>query len=179
MKRILFYAVSGDLLSVLEAVERDGPLQYIRTGNTTSNDFETFPRGADIPNLGRADCDTGSTCEAFLVTATSVPATVRRIEGINGGLRYCMDQLFNPDTVAFTPAGLWGDDVVLSGQVATASGSPISQELMKRFNSAFKQRFRKINAYRVGPEALTLFAAGKRLTCSAQSPREFDLKTVP
>jgi hypothetical protein len=178
MKRIPFYAMKEDILPVLETVEGNGPLQYVRTGNQLSPDFETFLRGHDLPRLGVADCGTGSGCESFLVTWTTVPVTVESIKGSSGVQRYVMDQLLNPDTIRFIPAGLWGEDIVLAGIVDTVSNSPVAQELMKRFNAAFKKQFKKIDMYRVGPQAFALFNAGKRLTDAAQSPREFDLRTA-
>jgi hypothetical protein len=179
MKRIPFFALKDDILSVLEAVERGGPLQYVRTGNQLRPDFETFLRGADIPNLGVANRETGSSCDSFLVTRTTVPIGIRSLKGANGLQRYLMDQLLNPDTVGLTPAGRWGEDIILEGIVGTASDSPASQELMRKFNSAFKKSFTKVQGRFVGPQALALFKAGKRLTQAAQSPPEFDLTPIP
>jgi hypothetical protein len=175
MKQIHFYALREDILLILEDIERDGLLQYVRTGNQLNPDFETFSYGRDLPRLGTADYATGNNCATFLVTRSTVPVTVESMKGASGVQRYLMDQLINPDTVTFTPAGLWGEDIVLAGRVATVSGSAISQELMKRFNAAFNKHFSKIKGYRVGPRARALFDAGKRLTASVQSPREFDL----
>ena len=179
MKQVRFYALRGDIVPVLEAIERDGPLQYVAMDNALRADFATFHRGADIPNLGKADRDSGSACTAFVVTATTAPLTVRRIMGTDGNPRYCMDQLVNPDTVVFRPAGMWSDDILLDGLVGTASSSLIAQGLMKRFNSAINKRFTNVKAYRIGPEALALLKAGKRLTISARSSREFDLTMAP
>jgi hypothetical protein len=86
-----------------------------------------------------------------------------------------VDQLRNPDSVTFTPAGIWDDDVILHGRVATASDSEASQALMRRFHVAIKKGFAKVKAFYVGPQAMELLKAGKRLTIAAQSPREFDL----
>jgi hypothetical protein len=77
--------------------------------------------------------------------------------------------------VEFKPGGIWNEDVLLHGRIATASESQISQALMKRFQSAAKKTFSKVKAFYVGPKALVLLDSGKRLTISAQSPREFDL----
>jgi hypothetical protein len=129
----------------------------------------------EIPNLGVADRETGSVCKAFLVTKATVPITVQSMKGASGVQRYLMDQLLNPDTVTLTPAGMWGDRVVLQGVVGTASDSAVSLELMKKFNSAFRESFSKMQGRFVGPQALALFHAGKRLTIAEQSPHEFDL----
>ena len=90
-----------------------------------------------------------------------------------------MDQLANPDTVTLTPGGVWTQDIVLYGRVATASDSKASQELMRRFACAIKKQFTKIRAFYVGPKARELLDKGKRLTIAAQSPRDFDLVREP
>jgi len=179
MKNIHFYALKGDLLSVLEAVERAEPLQYVLYDNSTKPDFPTYSRGSDIPNLGKSNLETGSTITAYVVGVTTIPMKVDRIRGTDGRPRYCMDQSLNPDTVVFTPAGLWGDDIVLNGKVSTVSDSPIAQKLMRRFNTAFNNSFTRVKAFRVGPEAFALLKAGKRLTLSVHSARTFDLTTEP
>jgi hypothetical protein len=79
----------------------------------------------------------------------------------------------------FTPAGLWDDDTLLHGRVATISESELSQEMMKVFGAVFRKKFTKLKAFFVGPMALAFLNAGKRLTSSAQSPREFDLIPDP
>jgi hypothetical protein len=89
---------------------------------------------------------------------------------------FVMDQLVNPDTIEFTPAGMWNEEIVLHGRVATASDTPGSKELMKHFRSALKKHFVKVNAFYVGTSALQLLKQGKRLTLSLQTPRAFDLK---
>ena len=174
MKQIHFYALKEDLLPVLEAVERGGPLKYVRMGQSSTPNYESFAHGAGIPNLGNASSDSASSGQSFLVAGRDVPVNVRAINAA-GVERYAIDQLVNPDTVTLTPGGIWGEDVVLSGRVATVSNSAPAQELMKRFNSAFKEHFSKVKAFSVGPKAFALLSAGKRLTSSAQSPREYDL----
>jgi hypothetical protein len=176
MRHIQFFAVKEDILPVLEIVERDGPLQYVRTGNRLKPDFEKFSRGADIPSLGVADQETGSVCKSFMVAKATVLITVREFDGSNGIKRYLMDQLINPDTVTITPAGMWGEDILLQGVVGTASDTKASQDLMKKFNSAFKKSYTKVQMRFVGPLAMAMLKAGKRLTIAKQSPPEFNLK---
>src|SRR5262249_40111153 len=114
-------------------------------------------------------------CDAYLVLEPETPLNLRRFRGIDGGERVCIDQLINPDSVTFTPGGIWKEDVVLNGAIGTASDSAVSQALMKRFQAAVKKTCTKVRAFYVGPRALTLFEAGKRLAGAVQSPREFDL----
>ena len=171
----MFFALKGDLEAALETVEGPEPLRYTRMGQFAGRELETFVRGVDIPNFGRANTDSAIACESFVVAARSVAIVARPIISNSGDERYCVDQFANPDTVAFTPSGLWNDEVILHGRVATASSSQQSHALMKTFGAAFRKHFTKIKAFHVGPEARSLLATGRRLTVSAQSPSDGDL----
>jgi hypothetical protein len=175
MKQINFFALAEDLLQVLEIVEDGGPLKYVPMGQSPTEDCQEFSLGAQIPGLGKANTDSASSCQAYLVVDSETPTNLRPII-VAGVTRYAVDQLLNPKTVTFTPAGLWGENVVLNGRVATVSDSVEAQQLMKRFSSAFKKRFRKVRAFLVGPGAYALLTEGKRLTAAVQSPREYDLQ---
>jgi hypothetical protein len=179
MRQILFFAVRQDLLRVLEMVEGGGPLKYIRTGQFPKGNYESYGRGADIPNLGDATSDSAINCQAFLVCGRETPIRPRPLGTIEPAARFSIDQLLNPDTVTFTPGGMRREDVLLHGRVATASDSMISQGLMKRFHSAIRRSFTRVKAFYVGPNALGLLRSGMRLTISVQSPREFDLAIDP
>jgi hypothetical protein len=176
MKQLQFYAAEGDLLPVLQAVESHGALKYIRFGNSTSRHVQAFSAGSELPNLGKATSESAISSESFLVCQCELDVVVDQFVNDHGVARCCIDQLANPDTVTLTPGGVWSQDVVLYGRVATASESKTSQELMRRFAGAIKKQFTKIKAFYVGPKARELLEAGKRLTIAAQSPREFDLK---
>lgn len=179
MKQILFFALKEDLLPILEAVERECSLKYVRMGQFPKSDYESFAKGATIPNLGIATADSTISCESFLVTENAIPINMRPIKSISGIDRYCVDQLVNPDSITLTPAGIWSPDIILNGRVATVSeSSTMSQALMKRFHSAFRARFSKVKAFWVGHNARALLDSGKRLTISAQSPHDFDLTTA-
>jgi len=147
MRQILFFALKEDLLPVFETVERETPLKYVRMGQSTRSDYESFASGVEIPNLGKASAESAINCESFVVTESAVALNVRPIRSTGGIERYCVDQLVNPDSITFTPAGVWNSDVVLHGRLATVSESAISQALMRRFNSAIRAHFGKIKAF--------------------------------
>lgn len=176
MNQILFFGVREDILPMLQLVENGPPLKYARMGNflrdEVGNRLDVFNFGEEIPNLGMATAESAIACESFLVCDKGTPINLEAV----GTERICVDQLDNPDTVTFTPGGILNKDIVLHGRIATVSESPASQALMKRFQGAIKRTFSKVKAFHVGPKALALLQCGTRLTISAQSPREFDLK---
>lgn len=176
MKYIHFFALKEDLLALLELVDSKGPLKYSTMGNFLGSEIEgsicVFATGAEIPNLGKASADQSAACDSFLVCELETPIHLRTA-GLNGE-RVCVDQLVNPDSVEFKPGGIWNEEVVLHGRIATTSESQVSQALMKRFHAAVKKTFSKVREFYVGPKALTLLESGKRFASAVQSPREFD-----
>lgn len=123
---------------MLEAVEAGGPLKYIRCGHYPAGAaVEVLSAGSEIPSLGRATTYNASTSETFVVSEPEAVIALRPI----GTDRVSVDQLLNPDTVTFTPSGIWNDDIVLYGRVATVSDSGPAQKLMRRFHAANEKTF--------------------------------------
>lgn len=176
MKRLNFYALRRDILLVLESVERVTNIQYARMINAPSAAVEVFRRAVEIPTLGQADRETGSTCDSYLVLEATARVYTRAVRGTGGIERLCIDQLSNPDSLILMPAGMWKEDVVLGGMIGTASQSPVARMLLKRFEAVFRKSFCRVGAYWVGPDAMELLRTGKRLTASVQSPPEYDLR---
>jgi hypothetical protein len=176
-KNILFYALREDLLPVLELVESKTALKYTRTGNflrsQIKDGIQGFSTATEIPNLGKASADSSGTCEAFLICERETPINLRTVGKM--GERVCVDQLINPDSVAFHPGGIWNEDVVLEGGITTVSESQVSQALMNQFQTAINNAFTRVRGYYIGPGALALLEGGKRLTSAVQSPPEGDL----
>jgi hypothetical protein len=179
MKQVLFFATREDLLRVIETVESRIELKFARSGIAAVPHVDIFMHGSDIPDLGKATAASAIACASFLAWTPEVSLRTRHVKRPGGTECFAIDQLENPDTIEFSPGGIWNDDVLLHGRVATVSESPASQALMKRFGAAIKKHFVKIKAFYVGPQAKVMLDAGKRLTISAQSPREFDLALSP
>jgi hypothetical protein len=91
---------------------------------------------------------------------------------------YFLSQKLNPDSVVFSPGGIYKDQPVLvSGRIGTISQSPGSRNLYKTFVKAVIQNFEKIGSYYVGPEAARLMQQGYRMvTIGIGSPATYDLQ---
>jgi hypothetical protein len=190
-----FYATRNDLLTVANRVESEHPIKYVRFGHTTTLPPDSFARIVTIPGLGIASHPSAVGCCKYLVcnvdtvikprelktlteadVAESIIANKESLKPLIGVNRYAIDQLMNPDTISFAAGGIWKDEILLHGGIGTASQTEVSLSHFKRFQAALRKSFTKVRAFYVGPEALDLLKSGMRLTISAQSPREFDLK---
>jgi hypothetical protein len=177
MAEIRFYALREDILRVLEAVENKSPIKYVRAGRFLSPQLETFLQAADIPDIGKADTESGVTCETFLICDPALRISLEVVNQHDGVRSFHVNQLWNPDTITFTPAGLWTENILLYGRFATVSAtvSNYAKRMMNRLRYQVGRQFTRIQGDHVGPMALEFLKAGKRLTIAEQTPRKYDL----
>ncbi len=170
-----FFATKDDILPLTAWVESQRRIKYVRTGLFAERKLSVHERAEMLPKLGTATSETAIGGDCYLVADSDSAINVREVPQVSGGLRYAVDQLQNPQTVAFQAGGFWTEDILLYGRVGTASDDAISVELYKLFATAIRKQFVRAGAFYVGPSAAEYAHQGCRLTIGAQSPREFDL----
>jgi hypothetical protein len=174
--QFLFYATASDLGLLLSWLEGQTKLQYTRTGLFETDELQTYFSYADIPDFGRPDHPTAAVGPSFLVALQRTVVHSRLVPQRDGGVRFSVDQRLNDNTVTFWPGGMFGNDIFLYGEVGTVSNSAASENLYETMFKLFRKRFMAVQEFLVGPEAFDLGKAGVRLTLSASTPPEFDLK---
>ena len=173
-----FYATASDLEPIFARLETKYSLAYTRMGSFDSPLMSPFYSGRILPTLGQRLTHTSGGPD-YLVTAAETPVNVETLVIKSGAVRYLVDQLLNPDSIAFQHGGLYDENTFLYGRVGTASRSKPSINLYRSFSSAITKHFVYIPAAYVGPEALSMMKHGCRLTIGAHSPREYDLGAGP
>jgi hypothetical protein len=172
----LFFATAEDLRTVFDRVEARWRLAYTLTGLFETPELTTTPAGEAIPTLHSPPPHAGAIAGyQYLVTAVNDPVVVREVPQRRGGVRYAVDQLANPRSVALMPGGLYPPDIRLYGRVGTASDAEFSVRLYRTFASAICGLFLRVGAYYVGRQAEEFWRGGQRLTIGANSPLEYDL----
>lgn len=175
MKQLLFYATRDDSLRVLTNIEKCSPVKYVRMGQEKKAEPTYYASSDVIPGLGLATTESASTSAEYLVVMRKSFVEPRHVRLTGGSNFYLFDQLVNPQSISFSPGGLWNETVLLHGRVATVSDHTDSRSLFRMFASEFRRAFVKVKAYWVGSEALHLLRKGTRLALAAQSSRDFDL----
>jgi hypothetical protein len=175
-KRIYFYALKPDLLYVLSEMESKWSLKYTLYGASEKSEPKSWTSAADLPELGVADGSQHLTCRGYLVSDSLTDVRSYPVGLSSGTLRFDTDQLINPDTINFIPAGERNGGAIIAGGFATISDSSAAQFLMRLAVRMVKRHFTRVNAFWVGPEALIRFRAGTRLCYAEQSPPGYDLR---
>lgn len=172
-----FFATKEDSVSLLRPIEDGRQLQFVRTGLFDTSELDVTPSLAVAPGLGLAPSGNTVLEPTYLVAPRSLPIQVRPVPQRKGGIKYAVDQLVNPKTIAFHPGGVFQEGCLISGEISTAApDDPDSMELMKLFLKAIRRQFTKVNAYYVGKRAEELLDAGWRLTATVRAPVLYDLK---
>ncbi len=149
---------------VLDAVGSIRPVQFVCAGLFNSASFQVYsvlPKTAPQANYLIAD-------RSLVIEARDVPQR-------EGGCKFAIDQMINPETIVIRPGGMIDDGCLISGQIGTASKDPASIDLFMTVVSEMRRRFVAVKSYYVGAEALGLLKAGVRLTANPKSPRIYDL----
>lgn len=171
-----FFAARADLEEVLRAIEGRHTLRCAKAGLFDSPSVQTWEALSSIPGLGVAACGDAAQEQAFLVADARTPLRVRHVPQRDGGSKFAIDQLANPECITFRPGGTYTGTAVIAGQIGTTSASPESRSLFGLFASEIRRRFGKIASYYVGKEAMALLEAGHRLTANVKSPSLYDLR---
>ena len=175
-KRLEFFAAGRDLAGALGAIERAHRLKYVEAGLFDTDARRESPTASDLPDLSIATHGDTNLEREFLVSWRDEPVVSRQVPQRRGPTRFALDQLMNPNTIAFRPGGAFGSTALIAGRVATVSDSAGSRALFKVFADELKRRFSRVKSYYVGDEAAKLLDSGCRLTASVRSPPTYDLR---
>jgi hypothetical protein len=173
---INIFATGPDLVPGIRAVESSRKLQYVLCGMFDLPGLSAYGSLLEVPGFGT--CSTGDHIREpkYLVANAFRRIEVRAVPQRAGGTKYGVDQLENPGTITILPGGVFGDTVVLAGQIATVATDPQAIELFRDYSRAVTKGFRKVHGYLVGPAARSMMEQGARLTTGIKTPTEYDLK---
>lgn len=174
--QFMFYATVRDLTPVLSVLEDQKKLQYTPMRHVKSDGASIYLSYANIPDFGRTCNPIAVGNQSYLVALRGTAVQVESIPQRTGGINFAVGQRLNKDTVTLRPGGMYGSDVLLYGSIGTVSESEVSLELYDFMVEPYLARFVPVNEFFLGSEAFDLWKSGARLTTSATSPAEFDLK---
>jgi hypothetical protein len=177
-KSLFFFATKSDLLSGLEIIENTLSLKYVKFGLFDSPNAEIYYSAFDISTLGYSL--TGDTVqdERYLVLNQVASIDTKEIQQRRGGAKYEISQDNNPNSIIFSPGGLYDNDFLVAGSISTNSNDSATLGVYKKFSALLTKGFKKVSGsrYNVGPEAMELSKVRRLVTIKTRQSQEFDLK---
>lgn len=174
-RKLSIFATRSDLECLLGTVERKREVEYVISGLNDAAVVERLPSLLNTPNLGRATNGASNLEIGYLVVDKSENVGIRKVRQRRGGMKYAIDQVANPKSVAFAPGGVFNNTTLIAGHVGSASVHPVSLELFQLFAREIRQQFQLVKSFYVGKEAREWLNSGQRLTTSVKSPTVYDL----
>lgn len=174
-KEIFFFATKSDLIVGLNSFEESRLVKYVKTGLFDSRDVPIFMSSDDLGTLG-VNLSGNHQSESYLVLDRITNLEIREVSQSKGGIKYAIDQMANSASVAFWPGGIYKQDYLICGHLATISNEQASLELFKDFSKTLIKGFKKSGRYYIGPEALKLDEKFRFITMNINQPTEYDFK---
>lgn len=157
------FATSEDWNNVVSNVLSKHPLAFVKMGMF------------DVPKAeGLGDGENFTPFASYLALESADKVIVRTVLQLNGDKKHAIDQLENPGSIILQVGGMDNDRLV-AGQIGTVRTEQAAKDLYAVFLREIKKQFSKIKSYYVGPEAVRLLDAGRRLSPTSKSPPEYDL----
>jgi hypothetical protein len=164
-----FFCTADDIRTCLKAAEATQALRYYRVDAPVP----------DVPPEESVDACSeeidGHAEMQLLMAREGVHVRARKVQPSGSDAGYAFDQLENPDTVMMH-FGLRKAGLLTRGTVSTLGKTAESRALFLHFAKHFKKSCTKVQAYWVGPEALSLLRSGYRFTTNETASRAYDLR---
>lgn len=165
-KILPFYATHSDCAGLIHGVQEEFALKMIKAGHVDSVVPEQFNSATQMQVM----------C-SYLVATSETEVAARAIQQRDGSIRYVVDQLGNPGTIAVDMGGLKsGASRLFAGQLGTTHSDTLAQALYKSFEKHTRKLFVKVKSYHVGPEAYEMLKRGMRLSPTEKSSEDYDLR---
>ena len=156
--RFSFYATKKDWEKVLEIVENDVPIKYVKAQiYENKNDIVEYKTLLEHDGLG-ISTDRQAIGFGFVVVKSDLAAYVEVTNNNKGEERYIVgSQIFCPDSIILKPGGIYKDTHFVYGEIDTVSKTDISQMIFKKFKSAFRKTCRNWHGRFIGKDAETYY----------------------
>jgi hypothetical protein len=161
----VIFATANDLSQLVSSVCRELKVHFVLCGMFDSDTpvvFESFDQHRDM--------------QQYLVLEPERQLKVRQVTQKDGSIKFAVDQLANPKSVAVSCGGFASEKLLVAGQIGYSSNDPDAADMFFAFDQEVRKKFSKIKAYWVGPEAERLLDSGVNLAATARGSSEYYLK---
>lgn len=174
-KAIRYFATRNDLLAMLSELEKCCAVLYGTHRSIKSTEVCLYHEASQIEGLGVVSNDRPMLCPTHLIAPRDTTISVRSVVQRNqSDTHHFIDQLNNPDTVAWHTGGQLDSSTLVAGSFSTCTSTRRSLGLLKRIHDLAHRNWNEVKEYYVGPEAEQILDAGGRLSVGLRP--EFDLR---
>lgn len=174
---IELFATNSDYKALFQDVEKSSSVEYCFLEQKASSKIRRVHSFGDIELPSLLPFGNGAGKPSALIVPTGAHVQTRSSRQKDGSDHYVInDQLLNPRSVYLLVGGQFGSNILLPGQISNISEHEDSISLFATIKKAAKRTLVRVKSFHLGREALALMRNGFRLTGSAASGAEYDLR---
>jgi hypothetical protein len=175
-KQIFYFAEASDIKPLIGEFETNVEVHYYETGMFDNNKIPEYNSLIVRPDFGHVDSGDWNQTKSFLIVPKNLNVVVRQVSQKRGGIYFAVDQMENPKSTVLKLSGIYKENILVAGKIATISNEDFSLKCFKILSSAIKKEFTKVGMFYVGKHALEKLKLGWRLVTIDKSPKEYDLR---
>lgn len=173
---IYFFATKEDLLRIIQKVEQNIKLKYVENNSYDSNEIKIFNSLEEYENIG-INLSGNHQSQSFLVLEWNDILNIREVKQTSGGMKYCVDQMVNENSIVIWPGGTYKDKYLICGHMGTIHKTLKSKNLFNIFQKAIKKECsKKVARYFIGNEAIKQCEQMRFITMNVNQSEEYDIK---
>lgn len=174
-KQTMFFAMYEDIKQVFQDIEITIDIRYYKAGLLNNDHSPTYNSIFDTPNIGIVLSGDWNKVDNYLILKSTRTLNIREVRQRTGELKFAVDQMTNLKSVELKLGGVYKDNIIVAGRIATISEDEESIEIYKLISTKIKKAFKKIGSFYVGKIAEEKLKEGWRLVTNEKSPKEYDL----
>jgi len=174
-KQTMFFTVLEDMEQIVQNIEALIEIRYFEMGLLDNEIIPTYNSLFETPNVGTAFSGDWNNIDTYLIMKKSTLLNIEKVPQRAGGIKFNVSQGLNLKSIELKLGGVYNENVIVAGRIATISEDVDSNELYKLFTTKIKKEFKKIGVFYVGKKAEEKLKLGWRLVTNEKSPKEYDL----
>ncbi len=156
----LYYATKEDLESSMQRIEEAIALEYCETGSREEPNFKRFSTYKEIPNFGVSLDGKRESSPYFLVYEKGNEVVPEIVPQKRGGERHIISATHIPEFAIYLQfSSAYQNECLIYGTIYRTN-----ETLYKLIQKHFFKGYKKVKAFKVGPQALELLNQGFPLT---------------
>jgi hypothetical protein len=174
-KQLMFFTLLTDIEKSIRDFESEIDSQYYKTGLLDSKNVPKYNSILDVPNVGFSTSGDWNRIDSYLIIKKLTSLKIRDVQQRTGEIKFSVDQMSNPKSIELKLGGIYKENIIVAGRIATISEDLDSLELFKSLTNKIKKQFKKIGVFYVSKSAEEKLKIGWRLVTNENSPKEYDL----
>lgn len=132
-KQIMFFCTDDDLKPVIENLENEYAIKYIKMGLFDEKENTAYLSFESIPHFGYPKVGDWIQDDAYMLSPKDTEITIREVAQRKGGIKYAIDPLANQTSICLQSGGIVSDSVLLAGKCGTTFLNEFSLDIFQRF----------------------------------------------